>query len=729
MRADSEKRSQSRSPNHSLSNGSNGFSPTLPKFANGHSSQSNGHANGATSPRESNGIALVRPESKVWFGHDREEVARILIQALSDLGYQESAKTLTKESGFELEGPTVAAFRQSVLSGDWTEAESLLFGSDHDVAGGVSIPGSLGARSIDSALKNYRGFTPGLALNEGANKDQMLFWLRQQKYLELLEKRDIPRALQVLRNELRPLQHDVEQLHALSSLMMCANVEDVKAQANWDGADGSSRSQLLSELSRCISASVMIPEHRLAELLHQVKDGWIQRCMVHNTDESPSLYVDHQCDPLEFPTECSLTLHDHSDEVWYLAFSHDGTKLATASKDQTVIIYQLPTFKMLHSLPHEDSGICYVAWSPDDSKIITCTREPDNTARIWDTNTGVGISALHHFQYPVTAAAWAPDGESFVLGSQDPSHALSVWSNDDEMIYKWKEDKLRVYDLALSPDGRRLVVLLDTRILVFDFITREKLADFKFENVRMTSVSLSRDSRSMLVGMNPDRLDMLDIDTGQVIQDYQGHSQREFMIRSAFGGANENFVISGSEGPRCCLPFYTWHNPNRCVDSKICVWRATGATGGIGPLIARLEGHRPGCVNAVTWHPQDPGIFASAGDDHRIRMCVSRDDIHLRCTVLIQLQLEYAQSSHESRVRIEAQFQRLLTAVRFAWRNMIFSYLRSMNLDFRPTTFRWDWNNSAVFDKEVPLRLEWETIVPLRNLRQRDIVLKCMRLA
>jgi WD40 repeat protein len=674
---------------------------------------------------------VVRPESKEWLEHSREEVTRILIQGLSDMGYHESAKMLSRESGFELEGPTVAAFRQAVLSGEWAEAEALLFGSDSfDAGGGVSIPGAAGAKSIDSTLKHYRGYTQGLTLTDGANKDQMLFWLRQQKYLELLEKRDISRALAVLRWELRPLRHDVEQLHALSSLVMCASAEDVKSQARWDGAEGASRSQLLSELSRCISASVMIPEHRLAELLHEVKAGWIQKCMVHNTDESPSLYVNHECDPENFPTDLSLVLHDHTDEVWYLSFSHDGMKLATASKDQTVIIYELPSFKLLHSLPHEEAGVCYVAWSPDDSKLITCTREGDNTARIWDMNTGSAISSLSHFQYPVTAAAWAPDGESFVIGSQDPAHALSVWSNDDEMIYKWKEDRLRVYDLALSPDGRRLVVLADTRILVFDFITREKLADYRGDNIRMTSVSISKDSRTMLVGMNPDRLQMMDIETGQIIQEYQGQSQKTYMIRSEFGGANENFIISGSEGqpkPKCCLPFYSWKAANGHLDSRSYIWRATGTTGAPGPLIATLEGHRPGCVNAVTWHPKDPGIIASAGDDNRVRMYGpnSHKSIYLDMLWLIDTQIFDDESPDEANHRIVGEFKRIFYSMTFAITDMLVLYCGAMGFELDATIHvQFDDSNVRLWRPELPektiIHVEAYSIVHLEDLRQKD---------
>lgn len=40
-------------------------------------------------------------------------------------------------------------------------------------------------------------------------------------------------------------------------------------------------------------------------------------------------------------------------------------------------------------------------------------------------------------------------------------------------------------------------------------------------------------------------------------------------------------------------------------------------------LVAALDAHHPGTVNAVAWHPTNPGIFASAGDDRRVRMYVA----------------------------------------------------------------------------------------------------------
>lgn len=144
--------------------------------------------------------------------------------------------------------------------------------------------------------------------------------------------------------------------------MMCLDAEDLKSWAGWDGAAGLSRQHLLSELSskwtlkiplesgsflirvarvESISPSVMIPEHRLASLLHQVKQTQISKCLYHNTANSPSLYSDHKCDRNQFPLATVQVLKDHSDEVWFVQFSNDGTRLATSSKDNTVIIWDL----------------------------------------------------------------------------------------------------------------------------------------------------------------------------------------------------------------------------------------------------------------------------------------------------------------------------------------------------------------------------------------------------
>jgi hypothetical protein len=128
-----------------------------------------------------------------------------LIQSLHELGYGAAASTLSSESGYQLETPGVATFRSAVLGGRWSEAERILVQSFRNLA-----PKNGQSDASEEML----------VLAEDANRSEMLFYLRQQKFLELLEARELGSALQVLRQELTPLNYDVDRLHALSRLVI-----------------------------------------------------------------------------------------------------------------------------------------------------------------------------------------------------------------------------------------------------------------------------------------------------------------------------------------------------------------------------------------------------------------------------------------------------------------------------------------------------------------------------
>ncbi|KAL8661878.1 MAG: hypothetical protein Q9168_008336, partial [Polycauliona sp. 1 TL-2023] len=168
------------------------------------SNGTNGHTSAHESFPQKNGTRppTARATSQAFYGHDREEVTRLIIQGLDDLGYHGAANTLSRESGFEVESPAVALFRHAVLQGDWREAEELLFGSEPaDEGGGVSI---------------HNGDHQGFKFIDDVDVNQLRFLLRRQKYLELLESKDLGRALLVLRQELTPLKQERSQLQQLS---------------------------------------------------------------------------------------------------------------------------------------------------------------------------------------------------------------------------------------------------------------------------------------------------------------------------------------------------------------------------------------------------------------------------------------------------------------------------------------------------------------------------------
>jgi WD40 repeat protein len=76
-----------------------------------------------------------------------------------------------------------------------------------------------------------------------------------------------------------------------------------------------------------------------------------------------------------------LTLAGHTGPVWSVAFSSDGTRIATASADKTVNVWDATTGKLLHTLPGHAAGIYGVAFSPDGTQIASASS--DGTARIY----------------------------------------------------------------------------------------------------------------------------------------------------------------------------------------------------------------------------------------------------------------------------------------------------------------------------------------------------------
>jgi WD40 repeat protein len=83
---------------------------------------------------------------------------------------------------------------------------------------------------------------------------------------------------------------------------------------------------------------------------------------------------------------CLQTLEGHSDWVLSVAFSHDSTRLASASDDSTVKIWDASSGACLQTLEGHSDWVLPVAFSHDSTRLASASI--DSTVKIWDTSSG-----------------------------------------------------------------------------------------------------------------------------------------------------------------------------------------------------------------------------------------------------------------------------------------------------------------------------------------------------
>jgi len=123
---------------------------------------------------------------------------------------------------------------------------------------------------------------------------------------------------------------------------------------------------------------------------------------------------------------------------------------------------------------------------------------------------------------------------------------MIVYNLKGVSLHKWTGS--RIYDMAITPDGSRLVAICTERkIHIYDYIKRTKESEIP-RDYALTSISVSRDSRYFMVNLANQEVELWDMITMELVRKFKGQKQGEFVIKSCFGGADENFVVSGSEG-------------------------------------------------------------------------------------------------------------------------------------------------------------------------------------
>jgi len=227
----------------------------------------------------------------------------------------------------------------------------------------------------------------------------------------------------------------------------------------------------------------------------------------------------------------------HADIIRQVAWSSDGTRVATASDDKTARVWDAGTGQPITAPLQHDDRVGRVVWSPDGRYLAT---ESGTAARVWDARTGVAASPpLAHPGYvraiawspegrrlltasdaaariwstatwdpssPIThdrtivTAAWRPDGEAIATGNQDGT--VHIWnSRTREALTSPLRHRRSIAALSWSPDGTRIATASEDRTArIWDARTGQAVTPFLEHNGEVRAVAWSPDGTRIATG-------------------------------------------------------------------------------------------------------------------------------------------------------------------------------------------------------------------------------------
>jgi WD40 repeat protein len=195
---------------------------------------------------------------------------------------------------------------------------------------------------------------------------------------------------------------------------------------------------------------------------------------------------------------CLQTLEGHSNWVRSVAFSHDSARLASASDDSTVKIWDAHSGACLQTLEGHSSPVWSVAFSHDSARLASASY--DKTVKIWDAHSGACLQTLEGHSSPVSSVAFSHDSARLASASYDST--VKIWDAHSGACLQTLEGHSNwVRSVAFSHDSARLASASDDRtVKIWDAHSGACLQTLEGYSDAFGSADLV----SILVSLHPD---------------------------------------------------------------------------------------------------------------------------------------------------------------------------------------------------------------------------------
>ncbi len=280
-----------------------------------------------------------------------------------------------------------------------------------------------------------------------------------------------------------------------------------------------------------------------------------------------------------------FTYQGHTASVGTVAWSPDGSLLASGSADRTAQVWDAHTYRTLVTYRGHSGGVQSLAWSPDGSRIVS--GGDDHTLQVWEASTAAPLFTLSGHSDTVWMVGWSPDGTALASASNDGT--VRVWdagTGASVRVYRGHSDF--VYCLAWAPDSQRIASGSNDRtVQVWEAQSGQLLSTYRGHSNLVATVAWSPHRTQMASGSRDKTVQIWEVSSGRTQLVYTGHIHQ---VNTAAWSSDGSRIASASN------------------DDTVQVWNAkTGST----ELTYRRHTDYVWCA---AWSPDDTRMASSCND-------------------------------------------------------------------------------------------------------------------
>jgi WD40 repeat protein len=235
-------------------------------------------------------------------------------------------------------------------------------------------------------------------------------------------------------------------------------------------------------------------------------------------------------------------------------FSRDGQRIASASGDKTIEVWDASTGRLLDRLKGHTSWVTSLTFSPDGGRLVSGSW--DTTVRVWDAVSNRVVHTLARHTGPVLDILFSRDGKTIASVSRDGT--VKIWdltsgalleslvegdrrrvawvAGSTERWFELKEDRAPLVDPPnpgvwivdekvpgmLDANGRRIRAVKNA-VKVSDERTGEELLSLEGHREDVIAVAISADGQRIASASHDTTVKLWNASTGREIRTFNGH--------------------------------------------------------------------------------------------------------------------------------------------------------------------------------------------------------------